>query len=215
MKNKWIFIGIGALFIIVVGIIIFIHFTAPEILTKTPLELITGRVIQNGEKDVIFTPTKPVGVTDNFILSIEHWQNTFRVNFPEGSPYRGGIGFASVPIGTRLYSPIDGYISIIEFVGEGGTLTGIVLSTSPDWKMSEDTSQKKYLTFFLRKATLLTLEPKRGEAFAVIEDASPFQGSLGEEISLLITTSTALGESSDQSISDMRTYLKNTIEKIN
>jgi len=147
----------------------------------------------------------------NFIVSDELWQNTFKIPFEKGSPYKMGIGFSDVPVGTNLYAPMDGYISITEFTGEQGSIIGIVLSTTPGWKMGKDTSDKEYLTFFLRGAEGLILEPKKGEAFAVIKDITPFRVAVGEsiekEIPLLITVSLSLGRSSDQSITDLRTYL--------
>ena len=111
MKNKWIYIGVGILLIMVVGTIIFIHFTAPEILTKTPLELITGRDIQDEVNEIDPILTESAGVTDDFIVSDALWQNAFRLNKTDGTPLRGTIGFSYLPIGTELRAPLDGYIS--------------------------------------------------------------------------------------------------------
>jgi len=216
MKNKWIFIGIGALFIIVVGIIIFIHFTAPEILTKTPLELITGRVIQNGEKDVISTPTELVGITDNFIVPDEVWQNAFLINRVDGTPHKGFIGFSDIPIGTRLYAPMDGYIHYLRTLNERNeAVDSVAILTQSATYPSDADSRKIY--FLAREIKIINTEPKKGEAFATIlnnSEMSPDQyGWYNRKTLLAVFVDEAWSKLSDRNIEDPKDYL-NTIIKL-
>ena len=97
-------------------------------------------------------PAPPVPeIPSNFIVPDEVWENASLLVSADGTPLPGVVWFSEIPIGTRLYSPIDGYISIMEInLKEGGTLFGIILSTSPDRGYQS-------LNFLLRKATLLTI----------------------------------------------------------
>jgi len=218
MKNKWIFIGIGVLFIIVVGIIIFIHFTAPEILTKTPLELITGRVIQNGEKNVISTPTELVGITDNFIVPDEVWENAFLLNRVDGTPYKGFIGFSDIPIGTKLYAPMDGYIHYLRTLNEKNEVVDSVaiLTQSADWSANLETKTRE-VYFLAREIKVINTEPKKGEAFATIlnnSEMSPDQyGWYNRKTLLTVFVDEAWSKLSDRNIEDPKDYLS-TIFKL-
>ena len=146
-------------------------------------------------------------IPSNFIVPDEVWENASLLVSADGTPLPGVVWFSEIPIGTRLYSPIDGSISIMEInLKEGGTLFGIILSTSPDRGYQS-------LNFLLRKATLLTIEPKTGEAFAVIEDASPFQTLLEKEVALEVAISPSLWES-NSSITDPKTYFWSVVQAI-
>jgi len=216
MKNKWIFIGIGILLIMVVGVIIFLHFTSPEVLTKTPLELITGRVIQNEEKDVISTPTELVGITDNFIVPDEVWENAFLLNRVDGTPYKGFIGFSDIPIGTKLYAPMDGYIHYLRTLNERNEVVDSVAILTQSATYPSDADSRK-IYFLAREIKIINTEPKKGEVFATILDnkeMSPDQyGWYNRKTLLAVSVDDTWSELSDRNIEDPKDYL-NTIIKL-
>jgi len=210
MKNKWIFIGISVIFIMVVGVIVFLHFTAPEILTKTPLELITGRVIQNGAKDTVSTPTRPVSVPPNFIVPDEVWKSASHLLSTEGKELRGGVQFTEVPIGMKLYAPVDGWhVSIGEMLFEGASFMGVTLTPNPN------PEGDRALWLIARWIEVTNFNPKKGEAFAEIREALPFPSHFDRRGVLVVSVDAIWGEQSDQTITDPRIYLKTAIENTN
>jgi len=215
MKNKWIFIGIGILLIMVVGVIVFLHFTAPEVLTKTPLELITGRVIQNGAKDVISAPTKPVGVTDSFIVSDDLWQYAFPLNKAGGGPFHRAVGFSEVPVGTKLHAPMDGRVHFF-WMGEGTPEENhMVILAKPGWDTEENRNVRS-MQFSAKGIEVLNWEPKEGEPFAIIKDVGElFPGFYDRAASLMIGVDPWAETLSDRSIADSRVYIRKAIEKQN
>jgi len=217
MKNKWIFIGIGTLLIIVVGIIIFIHFTAPEILTKTPLELITGRDIQNGTKDTVSAPTKPVGVTDNFIVPDEAWQNASLLYLKDGSPFNGAVGFSEIPVGTRLYAPISGYVRYFSTTPDesGRVASEVYLVQDASWDPLSPSPDIRVMVFAAQKLEITNYEPKKGEHFAIITDNTELIDHLYKwrdgQIRMAVIVNEAWGIS-DRAITDPRDYLRVNIQ---
>ncbi len=210
MKNKWIFIGIGLLLIMVVGVIVFLYFTAPEILTKTPLELITGRAIQNGAKDTVSTPTRPVSVPPNFIVPDEVWKSASHLLSTEGKELRGGVQFTEVPIGMKLYAPVDGWhVSIGEMLFEGASFMGVTLTPNPN------PEGDRALWLIARWIEVTNFNPKKGEAFAEIREALPFPSHFDRRGVLVVSVDAIWGEQSDQTITDPRIYLKTAIENTN
>jgi len=210
MKNKWIFIGISVLLIMVVGAIVFIHFTAPEILTKTPLELITGRDIRDRADDAFLE--KPADETDNFIVPDEVWENAFLLNRVDGTPYKGFIGFSDISIGTRLYAPMDGYIHYFRTLNERNEVVdSIAILTHPS-----DTDVRE-IYFLAREIEIINTEPKKGEVFAIIlnnSEMSPDQyGWYDRQTLLAISVDETWAEQSDRNITDPKDYLS-TIFKL-
>jgi len=215
MKNKWIFIGIGLLLIMVVGVIIFLHFTAPEILTKTPLELITGRTMQDEVNKIDPVLTESASVTDDFIVSDELWKSTFRLNLVDGRPIRGAVGFSSLPIGTELRTPLDGYVS------EGSTTFPSgenVLSLQ--WTVREqrpDAMGELGIVFNISGAEILNRSPRKGEVFARITGNIPIGvGFYDRETVFVIRVAPHdLNFQTDRTITDPRVYIQKAIEKLN
>jgi len=204
MKNKWIFIGIGTLLIIVVGIIIFIHFTAPEVLTKTPLELITGRDIQNGAKDTIPTPTR----TDNFIVPDEVWENAFLLSRVDGTEARGVVGFSDVPVGTKLYAPIDGWSVSAHGIEMGENWYSLIILSSPSFPERE-------VWLIASLIEVINHSPKKGEFFATVREVIPLPDKYNQIATLAVSVDDIWARSSNREIIDPKTYLRNFFEKTN
>jgi len=212
---KWIFIGIGLLLIMVVGVIVFLYFTAPEILTKTPLELITGRVIQDKENKATPPLTESASVTDDFIVSDELWKNAFRLNLANGSPLMGAVGFSRLPIGTELRAPLDGYVSEGSITFPSGEN---VLSLQ--WTFHErrpGNMGETKITFDVSGAEILNRSPRKGEVFARITGNTPIgAGFYDREVVFVIRVAPADFEfQTDRAIEDPRAYIQKAIEKLN
>jgi len=210
MKNKWIFIGISVIFIMVVGVIIFLHFTAPEVLTKTPFELVTGRDIRDRVNDI--SPPEKI-VDEVFIVPNNLWQNA--------SHHAGWVQFAGVPVGTKLYAPVGGWhVHVRQMTFEGTIFSAIILAQNPNWGQGDLAYQEtmRNMLFIARWIEVTNFNPREGEIFAEIKDTSFFPAVYAyfdEKTVLVITTDAIWAEKADFSITDPKTYLRTIIEKIN
>ena len=214
MKNKWIFIGIGLLLIMVVGVIVFLYFTAPEILTKTPLELITGRDIQDEVNEIDPILTESAGVTDDFIVSDALWQNAFRLNKTDGTPLRGTIGFSYLPIGTELRAPLDGYISEGRTNFPGGESV-LSLQWTERQRRPGNMGETK-IAFNVAGAEVVNRSPRKGEVFARVTGNTPIGTGFYDRkvIFEIMMAPTDLDFQTDRSITDPRAYLWAAIQQL-
>jgi len=208
---KWFLIGTGILLIMAIGVIVFLHFTAPEVLTKTPFELVTGRDIRDRVNDVPPVPKEKVDKI--FIVSDELWQNA--------SHHAGWVQFAGVPIGTKLHAPVGGWhVHVRGMTFEGTNFSAIALSQNPNLGQGDLAYQKRYrdMWFIARWIEVTNFNPREGEAFAEIRDIASFPPAYAyfdEKTVLVITTDAIWTERVDISITDPKTYLRTIIEKIN
>ena len=211
MKDKWIFIGIGILLIMAIGVIVFLHFTAPEVLTKTPFELVTGRDIRDRVNDVPPVPKEKVDKI--FIVSDNLWQNASRLANADGVEGRGGVQFV-VPVGTKLHAPVDRWhVHVGSMVLKGVSFSAITLSKSPDWNFEVHTQS---VWFMSRWIEVTNFNPRKGEVFAEVKDAVPFPPANADgKSTLVVAVDSVWAQKSDRSIEDPRTYLRTIIEKIN
>jgi len=222
MKNKWIYIGIGALLIVVAGVIVFIYFTAPEILTKTPLELIVGRDIQNEANEVNPTlnevsPPPPPDIPPNFFVSDEIWQSAFLLNRADGTPVSRHVGFDNIPIGTKIYAPMDGYVFYF-FGGEGERAYEMaVLAEHRGWSSDRSSGKVRHVEVLAKQVTILKDETKKGEVFAVIEDnaGTPFSGLADREVAVVLGINAwAKASVTDRTITDPKVYLWTAFQQL-
>jgi len=160
-------------------------------------------------------PTLPAPVIPtNFIVPDEVWRGSSRLISADGIEVRGAVSFSNVPVGTRLYAPVDGWhVDSLGVMLGGQSYSMIVLSQSPRWV---EEGNGMALVFYGPAVVVLNSRPNKGEAFVEIKEVFPFPTRYFKQgVELLAMTDNIWRESSDRSIMDPRSYFKTTIEKIN
>ena len=164
-------------------------------------------------------PAPPVPeIPSNFIVPDEVWENAFLLNRVDGTPYKGFIGFSDIPIGTKLYAPMDGYIHYLRTLNEKNEVVDSVaiLTQSADWSANLETKTRE-VYFLAREIKVINTEPKKGEAFATIlnnSEMSPDQyGWYNRKTLLTVFVDEAWSKLSDRNIEDPKDYLS-TIFKL-
>ncbi len=145
MINKRLFIGAGiALAVALFGGLAFLYLRDPELFTKTPMEIISGRVGDNIKIDApVDTPSiigdnaetdklKTAPTTTNFIVPDEHWQNAFILGRSDDLKGPRGVGFSDIPIETEIRAPISGYVFLYTAMWENLETVEIVISEYED-----------------------------------------------------------------------------------
>ncbi len=160
-------------------------------------------------------PAPPVpAIPPNFIVPDEVWKNAFRLNLVDGRPIRGAVGFSSLPIGTELRAPLDGYVS------EGSTTFPSgenVLSLQ--WTVREqrpDAMGELGIVFNISGAEILNRSPRKGEVFARITGNIPIGvGFYDRETVFVIRVAPHdLNFQTDRTIEDPRAYLWTAIQQL-
>jgi len=151
----------------------------------------------------IVPPTLPAPVIPpNFIVPDEVWKSASHLLSTEGKELRGGVQFTEVPIGMKLYAPVDGWhVSIGEMLFEGASFMGVTLTPNPN------PEGDRALWLIARWIEVTNFNPKKGEAFAEIREALPFPSHFDRRGVLVVSVDAIWGEQSDQTITDPRTYL--------
>lgn len=165
-------------------------------------------------------PAPPVPeIPSNFIVPDEVWENAFLLNRVDGTPYKGFIGFSDIPIGTKLYAPMDGYIHYLRTLNEKNEVVDSVaiLTQSADWSANLETKTRE-VYFLAREIKVINTEPKKGEAFATIlnnSEMSPDQyGWYNRKTLLTVFVDEAWSKLSDRNIEDPLTYFWSVIQAI-
>ena len=157
-------------------------------------------------------PTLPV-VPPNFIVPDEVWQNAFRLNLANGTPLRGTVGFARLPIGTELRSPLDGYVS------EGNaTFPSGERVLSLQWTIHEQRPGmgEIQIAFDISGAEIVNRSPRKGEVFARITGNTPIGvGFYDRETVFVIRVAPHdLNFQTDRAITDPKVYLWTAIQQL-
>ncbi|MFA5053127.1 MAG: hypothetical protein WC565_03650 [Parcubacteria group bacterium] len=212
MKNRKVLIIIGAsILVVLIGVLIFLSFKNPELLSKTPLEIVTGKPSgeipsEGGTTTTPTVPTIPTSPTD-FILPDSLWKDAFFVHFLDGSE-SAIVGIPSVPMGMELIAPMSGYVSIGAPIGGGCTL--IIISENRDWSTG-------FALAFAAKSLKLLKDDRvqKGETFAVVEDNNEIKGffSENEKISLTIGPVEEPNEVFGQLVIGPKMYVENLVEE--
>ncbi len=219
---KWLIAFVAVAVLLTAGWLLYNSAIGPPVAeTPTPVLPVTPPVTPVTPPVVPVTPvTPPVQpapvvpvplVPPNFIVPDEVWKSASRLVLADGTEVRGAISFSNVPVGTKLFAPVDGW-----YVHALGTMLGeeehsmIVLSQNPNLGEGDIAFQEtmRALFFVGRLIEVSNFRPQKGEPFAEIKDNLPFPAHYyGREISLLIMLDKTWGEKSDRSITDSRTYL--------
>ena len=160
-------------------------------------------------------PPPPPDIPSNFIIPDEVWQNAFLLNRADGSPLHRGVGFSEIPIGTKVYAPMDGRY-VHSFEGVGGGHHTIVLAKK-DWKPKPKGVNQDIgiIDFTAKSINVLNWTPQKGEVFAVIEDNKElFPGFYDREVVLIVRVDALSTTPGDRTITDPRAYLWITIQSL-
>jgi len=245
-KGIWILLGIMAI-LIIAWFIFIVPSPVPTIVEPPVLEEPTEEIVPPAKEEpptpveppvveVPETPTVPVEppvvtpveepvvepvltpeIPSNFIVPDEVWQNAFLINRVDGTPHKGFIGFSDIPIGTRLYAPMDGYIHYLRTLNERNeAVDSVAILTQSATYPSDADSRKIY--FLAREIKIINTEPKKGEAFATIlnnSEMSPDQyGWYNRKTLLAVFVDEAWSKLSDRNIEDPLTYFWSVIQAI-
>lgn len=207
-------LGIGII-LALVGLIVFLYLKDPEILTKTPSEILSGKTGSKKEAVSVF----PV-LLEFFVVSDDLWKEAFILHKADGVQLDGGVGFSNVPVGTKLYAPMDGYIfsSFATEEDENGPSTDLfVLSENKDWDWSmPDKSSDRHFVFVAKHLNLLKSEVKKGEAFAEVAEINEIsKGYYDKEVDLIVGINNAWVVVVDSSVKNPKDYLEKALEKLN
>jgi len=223
MKNKGILIAIAIVVVVALaGVFIFLYLKDPEILTRSPSEIISGGVIdedkdQGEPSSIVDDLLNPKG--DCLVVSSSNCDSASFLRWTDGKFYKNVILFPSISVGDKLYAPMSGYIRVSDVQGEFGHHTEISIST--DWSESKPVGH--YIVFAAQDFELLDIGLKddhlyveKGEAFAKVkESAELFPGTYEQKPELMTVFDKDWADTLDDSIEDPREYIKSAIENIN
>ena len=176
---------------------------------------------------VVETPTPPVvevpppppppDIPPNFFVSDEIWQSAFLLNRADGTPVSRHVGFDNIPIGTKIYAPMDGYVFYF-FGGEGERAYEMaVLAEHRGWSSDRSSGKVRHVEVLAKQVTILKDETKKGEVFAVIEDnaGTPFSGLADREVAVVLGINAwAKASVTDRTITDPKVYLWTAFQQL-
>jgi hypothetical protein len=175
--------------------------TKPEV---TKEEIPTQDNVENNEaiiteESIVTEPEKvdvPAVVSidpeDIFIVKGELWEKA-RIPYKAADNSRlPGIGFINVPVGTEVFAPFDGKISI--YVGYYNDVPDqtIVLTDDVDWQFGKEFRDGWHYLFFKAEMfdSIKPVEAKKGEAIGVVSAGDTIvEGLTTEEYNFVITAS--------------------------
>jgi len=163
-------------------------------------------------------PTPPVPeIPSNFIVPDEAWQNASLLYLKDGSPFNGAVGFSEIPVGTRLYAPISGYVRYFSTTPDesGRVASEVYLVQDASWDPLSPSPDIRVMVFAAQKLEITNYEPKKGEHFAIITDNTELIDHLYKwrdgQIRMAVIVNEAWGIS-DRAITDPRDYLRVNIQ---
>ena len=218
MKNKGILIAVVAVVVMaLVGVFIFLYLRDPEILTKSPSEIISGGIGdgEEEEEEEILTPAgneflDPMGGC--LITSELSCGNAVILHKSDGTRLKG-IGLTDISVGSKLYAPISGHVTVYTVRDVEPMYTMITLSEDPNW--SADNQVGRAIVFLADGLDILKKEVSAGEAFAEVrENGEVYNGFYDRKIVLVVSFDTAWSQMIDQSIDDPALYLKDALENL-
>jgi len=231
IKNKGILIVVAVVVVAALaGIFVYLYLKDPEVLTRSPSEIISGNeeeadVGSNGESPSAGSDSlDPQG--DCLITSSDNCKFASFFYRPDGSPVYGEFYFAGFPEGMTLYAPMSGYVTFTRGTIAGVDHNTIRIAESADGPLEWDSFGPKtggFISFVARGIELLevgvkddALYVKKGEPFAKItKRAEVFPGTFGEKPELLVSINRRWMETLDVSAKDPREFMKKAVEGIN
>jgi hypothetical protein len=179
MVNKKNILIILSVIIIVafIGTIVCFYLKNPELLTKSPSEVILGEA----EQDHI--SLKP-DTKDRFIVNDSLWNSAtiYHRSYPDGSE-EAGVQFADVPIGTKIYAPFDGYAYVYSMQEEDILVNIIVLSNQNNWDWPDELALgEQTLIFAAHKFKTFETEPENAEELGIEYNFKIKNGSVLAEV---------------------------------
>jgi len=203
MKNKGLIIGLAVgLLLLLVGIFIFIYIKDPEILTKSPSEIISGGVTtpinQGGPTEAEETASKP----GSCLVTTEENCSKARIPYKAADNSRlPGIGFINVPVGTEVFAPFDGKIFLrVDYYNDSPSQT-IVFTDDMDWQPGMTYRDEwHYLSFRAKEFSIDNISNrfKKGEVIAVVNSMDIIiKGLTKENYNFIVTISSWWSNLSD------------------
>jgi len=232
MKKRGILIGAAVgLVVLTAGILIAIYMSNPEILTRDPSEIVSGEIpASEGQAPISQSQqplSSPVLISEVSIDSPGSCLITSEVNCSkalslhknDGTRFPG-IGFANIPAGTIIYTPIDGYLSIYEVKdSEGVTNSVLAISTTSDWSLTSTNNKPGARVVFFTSPEIRPLlfgEVKKGQAVGqVFSDESYINNQIRETIKLSFNPDIPWHEMIDAPSDDPVEYINQAIKIVN
>lgn len=115
---------------------------------------------------------EPVVIPDDFIVDNKHWKNASILRKYDGTKYqRGGVVFVEIPTGTKLYTPVAGYVRVFSVGWNGQQATKLIISSHKEGEMTPDNS---YFFFMANRVSLSSSalggkKIEQGQEFASIK----------------------------------------------
>jgi len=233
MKNKGILIAIAIIVIAaLVGVFVFLYLKDPEILTRSPSEIISGNenggeiipVEDNGKSPSTLSEfLDPQG--DCLAVSSSNCKFASFIHDSDGNPVNGGIVFSGFPEGMRLYAPMSGYVTLFSADDPFPIVIVYISEVADDptkWDKHGPTTGK-FITFHAEEIELLEVGVKdgalyveKGEPFAeVTKKTELFPGMHKEKPELIVLFDRNWVNMLDVSVGDPREYIKKAVENIN
>jgi hypothetical protein len=233
MKNKGILIAIAIIVVAaLVGVFVFLYLKDPDILTRSPSEIISGNVNggeipvgSNGESPSVGNDSlDPQG--DCLITSSDNCKFASFFYRSDGSPVYGELYFLGFPEGMTLYAPMSGYVTVTRGTIMGVDHTTIRIAESADGPLEWDSFGPKtggFISFIAREIEFLGVDTKndalyveKGEPFAkVAKKGEVFPGNFEEKPELLVAINRRWMEMLDVSTKDPREFIKRAVESMN
>jgi hypothetical protein len=233
MKNKGILIAIAIIVVAaLVGVFIFLYLKDPEILTRSPSEIISGNE-NGGEIIPIGDNGKPPSMMSEFLdpqgdcLLVSSSNCKFSLFFhnPDGERINGGVFFSGFPEKLKLYAPMSGYLTVISGNNPFQHVVVYISEVADDVTKWDDfgPATGRYVTFTAQEIELLDAEVRdgslyveKGKPFAeVTKKADMFPDLYEEKVELMFIFDRNWADMLDVSIDDPREYVKKAVENIN
>jgi len=219
MKNKGILIAVVITVVVaLIGVFVFLYIRDPEIITRSPSEIISGGT-KEGQVEVPLTPidSTVINPAGSCLVISESYCESAAILYNSEGAKLWGVGFPDVPVGTKLYSPIDGYLHLMSMSSkQDGSVTLIIISEDEDW-VSPGKPGQRYFSFIAKGLDILTVDKiKKGEVFAEVRESAELGGGFyASKVVLIASPDPDWAKMIDNSVTDPKEYLITAIKELN
>jgi hypothetical protein len=153
---------------------------------------------------------------DNFIVEPELWEKAVMVHKTDNSRFPG-IGFIDLAIGTKIYSPINGYVNLYMIDdGNGNKNSVVAISTDKNWglgkKNDNPSARVVFFSAFDIKCTVYG-EVKAGQEIGELASKNPYcNNQIKETISMSFSPDVPWHQMLESPSDDPMEYMKQLLE---
>ena len=178
--------------------------------------MVNEMVSDTPQQDV---PTEEIIITipkDNFIVGSELWKRAVIVHKTDNNRFPG-IGFIDLTVGTKLYTPIDGYINIYRIEdGNGNKNSVIAISTDKNWGLGKKNDNPSVRVVFFSAFDIKCTaygEVKIGQEIGELASENPYcNNQIKETISMSFSPDVPWHQMLESPSDDPMKYMKQLLE---